>query len=180
MSSIRIPFLFLLSYALGQDVLKAMPLGRPQPVTTLIAPASRSSNDFNPTPPNNSSSSYEDPEERHATLTEERNEHLHSLSEAASIDLASADELVGDHFDLYVPYDDMNEMTLVKPGLTRRATFRGTMMMDCKRSLEACQNACWYQNCVKGARGDPSRAPYTYMYSAENKVNRVQAGVTVS
>lgn len=33
---------------------------------------------------------------------------------------------------------------------------QGTMQMGCLEALKACQNACYYQNCVMGAAGNQS------------------------
>ncbi|KAK5166543.1 uncharacterized protein LTR77_008086 [Saxophila tyrrhenica] len=71
------------------------------------------------------------------------------------------DEGFYDEFSDYVPYDEVEGVAMVRKGLLKRApAFRGTMQMDCKVAREACQNACWYQNCVRGARGASDQVVY--------------------
>lgn len=66
--------------------------------------------------------------------------------------------------------------------LMKRGTFRGVMQMNCLDASEACQNACYWQNCIKGANGDSTR--HTYKLGRRDKKvkeeNRVQSGVKVS
>lgn len=155
------------SIAVAQQGLKAIPIGSPQPVGTLIAVPSASPEKIDYASHNDSSlfSGY----------TPSENE-FHDDDEYTPV---QGNDGLKD-FGLYVPVGEGLDTTLVKPSLTKRAgTFRGTMMMDCKRSLEACQNACWYQNCVKGAQGDPTKVNYVYNYSPNNDVNRVEAGTKV-
>ncbi|KAF2211685.1 hypothetical protein CERZMDRAFT_98114 [Cercospora zeae-maydis SCOH1-5] len=85
----------------------------------------------------------------------------------------------------YTPYGEEDEQTLVRRGVFKRApAYRGTMMMDCKKAREACQNACWYQNCMMGAQG--SATPWTYTYggnddgTAEYAQARVESGVATT
>jgi hypothetical protein len=85
----------------------------------------------------------------------------------------------------FVPYGEEDDQTLVRRGLFKRApAYRGTMMMDCKRAREACQNACWYQNCVRGAQGSTTAVLYTYggndWDSVEYAQNKVESGVDVT
>lgn len=179
MSLLCFSFLCLVSCAFGQDALKAMPLGRVQPVQTLVARPQGLSSGPHAGLLNDSHLAPGKLTDQNAGPVKDDGKRGHSLFPVADIDHASSTEPAGDEFGLYVPYDERSGTTLVRPGLTKRATFRGTMMMNCKRSLEACQNACWYQNCIKGARGDPAKAPYTFMYSSNNDVNRVEAGTMV-
>jgi hypothetical protein len=89
------------------------------------------------------------------------------------------------HWGAFVPYGEENGQTLVRRGVFKRApAYRGTMMMNCKRAREACQNACWYQNCVRGAQGSTTAVTYTYGGnddpSPEYAQNRVESGVAVT
>ncbi|GIZ42776.1 hypothetical protein CKM354_000603100 [Cercospora kikuchii] len=85
----------------------------------------------------------------------------------------------------YTPYGEEDDQTLVRRGIFKRApAYRGTMMMDCKKSREACQNACWYQNCMMGAQGSATAVTYTYGGNddgtPEYAQNRVESGVATS
>lgn len=91
------------------------------------------------------------------------------------------DEEALEHLSKYVPYESTNNTTLVRRGLQKRAPeFRGTMHMDCKKMREACQNACWYQNCVRDAQGDETQVVYTNARDGVAPGNRIQSGVTIS
>lgn len=62
---------------------------------------------------------------------------------------------------------------------------QGIMQMDCLVSPEACQNACYYQNCVRGAAGNIKHVTYQVGYNGKQVAkigehNRLQSGVTVS
>jgi hypothetical protein len=69
----------------------------------------------------------------------------------------------GDDWGLYVPIDVGSETTVVRRsvGVEKRGTSKGTVQMDCLSAPEVCKNAGWYQNCLNGAKGDPSKVQYT-------------------
>lgn len=54
--------------------------------------------------------------------------------------------------------------------------------MDCLEAPEACQNACYYQNCVRGAAGSNTVVRYYDGggIKAQATINRVNSGVTVN
>lgn len=61
---------------------------------------------------------------------------------------------------------------------------QGIMQMDCLVTPEACQNACYYQNCVKGAAGNIEHVTYQVGYEDKEvkdikSRNRIHSGVTV-
>jgi hypothetical protein len=64
----------------------------------------------------------------------------------------------------------------------RQVVHRGVMQMNCLEAPEACQNACYFQDCVQGANGDITK--YEYKYGDGNprtaNLNRVQSGVTTN
>jgi hypothetical protein len=57
---------------------------------------------------------------------------------------------------------------------------RGTMQLDCLETPEGCQNACYYQNCVMGAKGDYRKVTYQRSRPYMGNYNRAQSGVKVS
>lgn len=58
---------------------------------------------------------------------------------------------------------------------------RGVMQFDCLETPEICQNACYYQNCVRKAAEDPEKDIW-YQRAEEDmgEYNRAQSGVKVS
>ncbi|EME80967.1 uncharacterized protein MYCFIDRAFT_197824 [Pseudocercospora fijiensis CIRAD86] len=172
LSSLAIP-------TFAQDALKAVLVGRPQPIATLIPqPSAVPLDHFRPP---NISEIIESPDDRPTKdiISSTHTNEDDGEPEPPSFLRADPDE-VHDEFSAYVPYGEANGQTLVKRSLTKRAAFRGTMMMNCKKAREACQNACWYQNCVRGAQGSTTAVTYTYDSSSNNDENRVQAGTTVT
>ena len=81
----------------------------------------------------------------------------------------------------YLTYDSSHNTAIIGAELQKRVpSFRGSMQMDCAKAREACQNACWYQNCVRGANGNASHVTYTNGAKNVGAENRVQAGTKTS
>ena len=151
----------LLSLATAQLTKTASPFGQSLPVTTL-SPASA----FDAT---NSTRSSE----------AQKNVGPYAHDEASTGMNTGAHE--NEDFDSvrdgdYEPYKITEDATLVgrRDGLAARApAYRGTCKMNCKDSLEACQNACYYQNCIRGGGN------VQYTEPGPNTADRTQAGVTI-
>lgn len=73
-------------------------------------------------------------------------------------------------------------MTLVRPGLQKRAAYRGIFRMDCNVARGACQNACWFTNCVLKRNNVPNSDMYTNGNpgSGDEAKNRRESGVTIT
>lgn len=72
-------------------------------------------------------------------------------------------------------------------GLGKTPGFRGVVQMDCKNSPEVCKNAGFYQNCLRGAKGDYTKVLYTNGPTEDAKVDtpvadrsRFNSGVSAS
>jgi hypothetical protein len=174
--------------AFAVNGLKPVPIGQVLPVGTLFPQSLRVKPDGEDHDGRNAT--YSPARERRDTPLEGRTLHIFGnddddddVSFEEHPDESSGDDGNYDEFSDYVPYDETNRMTLVRKGLMKRApAFRGTMHMDCKKAREACQNACWYQNCVMGAQGSAQQVIYREGGGVVNRDddNRVQSGVTIS
>ncbi|KXS95490.1 hypothetical protein AC578_8807 [Pseudocercospora eumusae] len=162
----------------AQDSLRAVLIGRPQPIATLISRPTAVPLGHHQPPNISEVAENHDGGFLQETLASILNDDDDEDTEPSF--LRNDPDEAHDEFSAYVPYGEANGQTLVKRSLTKRAAFRGTMMMNCKKAREACQNACWYQNCVRGAQGSSTAVTYTYDSSANNDVNRVEAGTTVT
>jgi hypothetical protein len=62
----------------------------------------------------------------------------------------------GDDWGLYVPIELTDDTTVVRPahGIEKRASSQGIAMIGCFIARDVCRNAGFYQNCLKGAKGD--------------------------
>ena len=84
---------------------------------------------------------------------------------------------------MFVPDDEQKK----KPGAAKttnedvpNGSMRGVMQLDCLTTPEGCQNACYYQNCVMGAKGDYTKVTYQKSDLDMEQYNRVQSGQGVS
>lgn len=97
---------------------------------------------------------------------------------------------VGDDWGLYVPIDLKGEKTVVRRavGLEKRGTPRGVLQFDCKLAPQVCKNAGFYQNCIRGAKGDYKKVTYTNGPTEDKRVvgtpqadiNRFNSGVSTT
>lgn len=94
-------------------------------------------------------------------------------------------EFSGDDSDgsIFVPDEGQKK----KPGAAKtmnedvpNGPLRGVMQLDCLTTPEGCQNACYYQNCVMGAKGDYTKVTYQKSDLDMEQYNRVQSGQGVS
>jgi len=72
----------------------------------------------------------------------------------------------GDNWGSYVPVGLDDEKTQVrragpKGGLKQAPAYGGVIQMDCMKAPEVCKNAGFYQNCIRGAKGDYRKVLYT-------------------
>lgn len=77
----------------------------------------------------------------------------------------------------YLPYEITEDQTLVRRAellVKRVPAYRGSCKMNCKKSPQACQNACYYQNCIRAGQN------VQYTEPGVNTANRAQAGVAVN
>lgn len=73
--------------------------------------------------------------------------------------------------DFETPSEDSDYEPLVN-------TWGGTWHIDCLYSPEACYNACYYTNCMRGVKGDTNNDVYRVGYKDDTEDNRNRAGVT--
>jgi len=201
-----IPLILLVLPLVTSSAIRAIPFGQPTPVETLISyPTAiavdtdnfQAGDDYqaaqNVAPV--SSSGSKSPESTYTTSTLV---HQHeSLPQIGSDDYYGYDDdddddddelnedEMGpynhkdeyDEFGSYHPIGSSSDTTHVRrAGLEKRAIYRGTMQMDCRLAAEACQNACWYQNCM-GAGDNQRYADGGFNTIRDNK-NRFESGVT--
>jgi hypothetical protein len=88
-------------------------------------------------------------------------------------------------YGLYVPAGETDEHTLVRRSnvLVKRGVFRGTIQMDCRIAPMVCKNAGYYQNCLRGARGNYKLVTYTNGPNEDSpypevRKNRYNSGVS--
>lgn len=97
---------------------------------------------------------------------------------------------VGDDWGLYVPIELEGDKTIVRraEGLEKRGQARGTIQFDCKLAPDVCRNAGFYQNCIRGAKGDFKKVIYTNGPTEDRRVvgtpqadeNRYNSGVSTT
>lgn len=171
--------LFLLPYAAPTN-LKAIDFGDVEPAKTLVS--------FSPPSATNTALENDTLEQNeisgHPVLENLIADDVQILPYNDFEEDESADR---DHedFSQYVPVGTTEDTTLVRRATTlvkRVPAFRGTMQFDCLEAPESCQNACWYQNCLRGARGSTTVVTYYDggANSTRDKANRIQSGVTTS
>lgn len=140
---------FIFSLAAAQQVRKGVPFGHPQPATALFpAPVADVSKDspFSGTTPH--------------TITPEEDDQV---------------VVWPDGDDDHLPQHNQTLNLLNGKELLKRApAYRGTCKMSCKKSPQACQNACYYQNCIRAGQN------VQYTEPGANTANRAQAGVNVN
>ncbi|KJX99068.1 hypothetical protein TI39_contig374g00031 [Zymoseptoria brevis] len=143
-----------------QHVVKAAPLGRPSPgiarVPASLFDAVNETTHMQTTP---------------AFVTHHRQVQTFS---SPGIGNSKAGGTILPHDDDYLVYEISEDATFVqrRGDIRKRAPgYRGIGKMDCKFSPQACQNMCYYQNCMRTGR---------VMYTEPgHKANRAQAGVAV-
>lgn len=153
-----------LSLAVAQHNMKAVPYGQPLPVSVLF-----------PEPTNDTPA---DPLYNETTEGLLAQHHHDGTSNELHIDTAADVDVKLIKYDDYLPYEVTKDQTLVyrDGGLFKRAAYRGRAKMNCKKSPQACQTACYYQNCIRAGQN----VQYTEPGPATNSAGREQAGVTVS
>jgi hypothetical protein len=88
-------------------------------------------------------------------------------------------------YGLYVPAGETDEHTLVRRSnvLVKQGVFRGTIQMDCRIAPMVRKNAGYYQNCLRGARGNYKLVTYTNGPNEDSpypeaRKNRYNSGVS--
>lgn len=165
--------------------LKAKPFGQNVRAETLVAlptPAAVDPSSHERIEHSNSSPPYLPQELSHDhanILTDDHSMYDHESERDLHADPDEEFEDDYNEFGHYHPIDSTADQTLVRrAGLEKRAIYRGVMQMDCFLSAEACQNACWYQNCI--------RAGLDTVYedgggvTSRDNANRIESGVTTT
>ncbi|KAK4507470.1 hypothetical protein PRZ48_001205 [Zasmidium cellare] len=163
-----IAFLTLLSLAAAQHAMKGVPFGRSLPVKPLF-------------PATEIIEATENPqfnETSHGLLIQHAQDDPPSPLDTNALDDEDVSSLRSGH---YLPYHITDDKTLVRRSsdlVKRVPADRGIAKMNCKTSPQACQNACYYQNCIRGGQ-----QPVYYTEPQPHGVNtasRAQAGVELS
>ena len=97
----------------------------------------------------------------------------------------------GNEWGPYIPIGVNDGQTHVRQagpggGLGQVPGYRGVVQMDCMKAPEVCKNAGFYQNCLRGAKGDYKKVLYTNGPKENDKKtpvadkNRYNSGVSTS
>ena len=97
----------------------------------------------------------------------------------------------GNEWGPYIPIGVNDGQTHVRQagpggGLGQVPGYRGVVQMDCMKAPEVCKNAGFYQNCLRGAKGDYKKVLYTNGPKENDKKtpvadkNRFNSGVSTS
>lgn len=174
-----LPFLLALLPLAASHGIKAIQFGQPMPIETLISLPTLA--------PSHERSLNQSREIQHAAHSPHlENDSVDHISLLVDADFAEIDDSLddSDEFDQWVPVGTTDDTTLVRRanGIEKRAAFRGTMQIDCLEAPEACQNACWYQNCLMNAQGDTTKVKYQDggRNTKRDSGNRLLSGVTTN
>ncbi|KAM3422923.1 hypothetical protein BST61_g406 [Cercospora zeina] len=155
-------FLSIPSLAAAQLATRAVSFGQPLPVATLFPAPILDAADVS----------------GHAGAQGFLAQYLHNENpNGLGMNATEHEDIALLHGGGYVPYEITENVTLVRrrDGLVTRApAYRGVCKMNCKKSPEACKNACYYQNCIMAGR------TVHYYEPGANTANRDEAGVSVT
>jgi hypothetical protein len=186
-------FLLLIAVSLGKIELKAVPYGQISSAETLFQSSTPSttpestlynslqhdeiSEDF--TPLDSIDNDFDEPfgpdigSEATSGGSFNMDDHFHNKD--------------GDNWGSYVPIEVNDKSTTVRRasgfGLEKRAFDAGVVQMDCLETPEVCKNAGWFQNCLRGAKGDHTKVTYENGPQESTKdhpvadANRLESGV---
>lgn len=188
--------------------LKAVHFGETRSAETLFTPSSPTSSPFSSTIPDPPEAelinhNYTKPEDSLSESIEDVTTPIEQVefTEPIDEDLPKRGSEMNDHshnehdhsWGPYIPIglnDGKTQIRQAGPGggLGRVPGFRGVLQMDCRNAPHVCKNAGFYQNCLRGAKGDYTKVLYTNGPTEDDEdegtpvadKNRFNSGVSTS